>query len=133
MSRRSVILSAGAQMRQNVLSIYQVYPHADAAEITRRMIFEIGETVSDLQSRQEAALLLYAAADAVTAKMPVEDFRLPAITLAPALAIAAPQKLPWQQISWAQRWGRVVGWLIRMVTDRFWIGFVFGLIARGQP
>lgn len=129
---RNHVLSAGAQMRQNILSVYACYPPHDAHEITRRMLFEIGEAISDLQGRKDAGLLLYAAADAVTAKLPIEDFRLPSMRPAMATAAAAPT-IPWSKAPWALRFWRVVGKILHFVTDRFWIGFVLGLIARGQP
>lgn len=133
---RNLVLHHGTQMRDNVLTIYRAYPTQDASEIVRRLVFEIGEAVSDLHGRKVAGQLLYAAADACTAKLPIEDFRLPAVAAppspTPASAPAAADK-SWKELNWAGKSGRALGKLAALILDRFPLGFAAGLIVGRTP
>lgn len=130
---RQILLTHGTQMRECVLNVYRHYPHDDANEIVRRMLYEIGECVSDLHGRKDAAQLLLAASDAVTAKLPIEDFRLPAV------AAPAPEPQPtvpvqpgpktWKDMNSAQRVGHSAGVVWQTIWDRGFIGFWLGVWA----
>jgi hypothetical protein len=78
--------------------------------------------------------MLYAAADACTAKLPVEDFRLPVPRAAASAPKAEkPNDKSWKEMNWAQRTGHALGMLAALATDRMVFGFILGVIARGRP
>ncbi len=136
---RRIILKHGTEMRDCVLRLYQGYPQDDAAQVTRRMVYEIGKVFGDLHGHDAAAAMMYSAADALVAKTPVEDFRLMLSTGAGAAAPAPPTEALLTTPTTSARAARIGaiigGWfgdLFKAATDRFFIGFVLGLIA-GRP
>jgi hypothetical protein len=128
---RNILRFHGTQMRDAVLSIYRQYPQDDANAIVRRMMYEIGETVSDLNSRKDAGQMLYAAADACTAKLPIDDFRLPVVAAVVPPAPAKPAAKPWREMNSAQKVGHALGTIVALLSDRFMLGFFLGAIVRG--
>lgn len=88
---RTHLLAYGAQCRESTLSIYRTLGPTDGQEMARRFLFEVGEAMSDIHGRKDAASILYSVADAITLRLPVEDFRLPAISQAPSnTSVGAP-------------------------------------------
>lgn len=133
MIQRHIVLHHGTQMRDCILGLYRNYDRAAANEIVRRMVWEIGEAVSDLHSRQDAGQMLYAAADAVTVKLPVESFNLPNLPgqqpVAPPPKDAPPKPIP-ADAPPPKKWLRgPLGRLLGAMCDRFFIGFVLGMIG----
>lgn len=125
---RHMLLDYGAQMRQMALAVYRHHNRQDAAEVCRRMIFEIGEVMGDLHGRADAAAAVYSAADALADKAPLEDFRLLLIN---EKAVAAPEEKPKAKrlghfigITLGTAWRFVVTW---QFLAGFWLGVLFGM------
>jgi len=98
---KKYLLKMGSDMRGSMLHAYQHWPAEDAQEIARRFLFEIGQVMTDMHGRRDAASILYNVADAVTTRLPVEDWRLPVTTWATAVApITRPRRIVMMLASW---------------------------------
>lgn len=132
MNRRT-LLDHGTQMRQCILTVYRHYPADDAAKIVRQMVFEIGQAFGDIHSRPDAAAMMYSAADAITCKLPVEDFRLQ-LTPPPQEVQTVPAVLPFKQLSWIGKLRGGAGRVMRFALSwqflsGYWVGWAVGRLS----
>jgi hypothetical protein len=136
MMRKAEILQVGASIRADVVRAYTYHGTEGGQVLVKRVTFEMGELLSDMHGRREAAAALYEIADKITCHLPLDDFRAPPAAVTAESADPAPQAEPpkaFAELSWAGKAGRVCGKVIGLATDRFCVGFVLGLMARSGP
>jgi hypothetical protein len=132
MINRVVLLRLGADMRNTMLTAYTNFGNEDAARMGRRYVFEIGQVMAEVHGDADAASLLYHAADALAAKLPLDDMRL---VLKPVPS--SPQPLPAQTppavadarvVTWRQIVKSLARFLYKTVCDSFLLGFIAGFV-----
>ena len=75
--RSARVLNYASSLRTSVLAVYAMHGPDEGVACARRTIFEFGGVIADMHGVKDAAAILYNCADAVTCRLPVEDFRLP--------------------------------------------------------
>jgi len=123
MSDNPHVLAAGATMREGLLGMYVRCGKPLGRQFAQRYVFEIGEVMADVHTREEAATMLYHIADAITCKLPVPEWREQIAQPEPApqpVVAAQPEKRPWLK--------RVWGVIDRLTSGPFLIGFFAGLL-----
>lgn len=120
------ILQAGAHLRAGMIEHYQSLGVRRGDALARQYVYEIGQAAKLARGTAEASALLYAAADALSADLPIDSFRLPPVAVAedPAggggrglLAILRRQKA-WIDLHY------------HAVMLGVWIGLALGGLAR---
>lgn len=113
---RTQLLTLGAHMRMTMMESYRQGGRETGCEIARQYIYELGQVMSDMHGRREAAAILYSVADAVTAELPIENYLLPTV---PA---------PIHRETNVRRWFRALeSWQLWMGTNCFF--FALGVLA----
>lgn len=124
---RQQILTHGAHVRAAALANYSQFGSETGAKLARRYVFEMGEVMSDVHGRADAAAILYSIADAVANQAPIDDFILKLGQPVPAPAVDENPASP----HWAARIGKIAGAICNALTDRFFLGFILGLVMGG--
>lgn len=131
MMRKPEILQVSASIRETVTRAYTYHGNDSGRVLAKRIAFEMGELLSDMHGRREAAAALYEIADKITCHLPLEDFRNATPPFVPPAQPAPPAEKPFRELNSAGKAGWLAGHVIKLITDRFVCGFVLGIFVRG--